>query len=129
MEFALNTQQQQLFSLLGRGGFLLRTFCARHPAVLKADPPDCRELEVPTELDRNYCIKTLSLLWNPSSHHFLIIKGTCIQNLGEPKNSPVSIIIIYFVAAIFAPLGIINPIVVVYKIFLQQLWLHKIDWD
>jgi hypothetical protein len=32
------------------------------------------------------------------------------------------------VAAIFDSLGLISP-VVVYKIFLQQLWLHKLDWD
>ena len=54
---------------------------------------------------------------------------TCVQRLREPKNSPVSKRIIYFiVAAIFDPLGLIGP-VVVYKIFLQQLWLHKLDWD
>jgi len=29
----------------------------------------------------------------------------------------------------FDPLGLISPVVVVYKIFLQQLWLHKLDWD
>jgi hypothetical protein len=71
----------------------------------------------------------LSLLWNPSSDQFLIIEGTYIQNFREPKNPPVSKVVIYFVAAIFDPLGIINPIVVVRKIFLLQLWLHKIDWD
>jgi len=49
--------------------------------------------------------------------------------LQEPKNSPVSKRIISFiVAAIFDPLGLISPGVVVYKIFLQQLWLHKLDW-
>ena len=47
----------------------------------------------------------------------------------EPKNSPVSKrIVSSIVAAIFDPLGLISP-VVVYKIFLQQLWLHRLDWD
>jgi len=125
---ALN-MQQHLFSLLVRGGILLSKFCAGHLPVLKAVPPDCREVEVPIELDRNECIKTLSPLWYPSSDQFLIIKGTCIQNLGEPKISPVIKIIIYFVAAIFHPLGIINSIVIVCKIFRQQLCLHKLDCD
>jgi len=50
--------------------------------------------------------------------------------LRETKNSPVSKCIISFIiAAIFDPLGLISPVVVVYKIFLQQLWLHKFDWD
>jgi hypothetical protein len=38
-EDALN-MQQQVFALLGRGGFLLRKFCAGHPTVLKAVPPE-----------------------------------------------------------------------------------------
>jgi len=56
-------------------------------------------------------------------------KGTCAQRLREPKNSPVSKrVSSSTVAAIYDPVGLISP-VVVYKIFLQQLWLHKFDWD
>jgi len=86
-------------------------------------------MDVPIELDSNEGIKTLGLLWHPLSDQFLISKGTCAQRLREPKNSPVSKRIISFiVATIFDPLGLISP-VVVYKIFLQQSWLHKLDWD
>jgi hypothetical protein len=70
------------------------------------------------------------LLWHPLSDQFLISKGTCAQKLWEPKNSPVSKSIISSIAAtIFNPLGLISPVVVVHKIFLQQLWLNKLDWD
>ena len=87
-------------------------------------------MEVPIELDSNEGIKTLGLLWHPLSDQLLISKGTCAQKLREPKNSPVSKrIISSIVATIFDPLGLISPVVVVYKIFLQQLWLHKLDWD
>ena len=69
------------------------------------------------------------MVWRPLSDQFLISKGTCVQKLREPKTSPVSKrIISSIVAAIFDPLGLISP-VVVYKIFLQKLWLHKLDWD
>jgi hypothetical protein len=51
-----------------------------------------------------------------------------MQKLREPKNSISKRIISSIVAAIFDPLGLISP-VVVYKMFLQQLWVHKIDWD
>ena len=82
------------------------------------------------ELDSNEGIKTLGLLWHPLSYQFLISKGTCAQKLREPKISHVSKrIFSSIVAAIFDPLGLISPVVVVYKIFLQQLWLHKLDWD
>jgi hypothetical protein len=54
--------EQELIALLGRGGFHLRKFCARHPSILEAVPPDCRELDVPIELDSNEGIKTLGFL-------------------------------------------------------------------
>jgi len=87
-------------------------------------------MEVPIELDSNEGIKTLDLLLHPLSDQFLIRTGTCAQKLRKPKNFPVNKrIISSIVAAIFDPLGLISPVVVVYKIFLQQLWLHKLDWD
>jgi hypothetical protein len=122
--------QQELINLLGRGGFHLRKFCASHPSILDAFPPDCREMEVPIELDSSEGIKTLDLLWHPSSDQFLISKGTCVQKLQEPKNLRVSKrFISSIVAAMFDPLGLISLAVIVYKMFLQQLWLQRLDWD
>jgi len=116
--------------LLGQGGFHLHKFCASHLSILEAVPPDCREMEVPIELDRNKGIKTLGLPRHPLLDQFLISKGTCAQKLREPKHSPVNKrTVSSIIAAMFDPLGLISPVVVVYKIFLQQLWLHKLDWD
>ena len=122
--------EQELIALLGRGGFHLRKSCASHPSILEAVPLDCREVDVPIELDSNEGIKTLGLLWHPLSDQLLISKGTCVQRLRELKNSPISKrIVSSIVATIFDPLGLISPVVIVYKIFLQQLWLHKLHWD
>ena len=86
-------------------------------------------MEVPIGLDSNEGIKTLGLIWHPLSEQFLISKGRCVQKLQELKSSPVNKrIISSIVAAIFDPLGLISPVVAVYKIFLQQLWLYKLDW-
>ena len=121
--------QQELIAPLGRGGFHIRKFCASHPSILEEVPPDCREMDVPIELDSNEGIKTIGLLWHPLLDQFLS-KGTCAHRLRESKNSPVSKrVISSLIAAIFYSLGLISPVVVVYKIFLQQLWLHKLDWD
>jgi len=57
--------QQELIVLLGQGGFHLRKFCASHPSILEAVPPDCREIDASIELDNNEGIKTLGLLWHP----------------------------------------------------------------
>ena len=55
--------QQKLIALLGQGGFPLRKFCGSHSNILETVPPDCREMEVQTELDSNEGIKTLGLLY------------------------------------------------------------------
>ena len=57
--------QLELFALLGRGGFHLRKFCARHTSILEAVRTDCREMDVPVEVDSNENIKTLGLLRHP----------------------------------------------------------------
>ena len=88
---------------------------ASHPSILETVPPDCREMDVPIELDSIEGIKTLGLLWHPLLDQFLISKQTCAQRLREPKNFLVSkLIISSMVAAIFDPLGLISPVVVVY---------------
>jgi len=84
------------------------TFCAGHPSILEAIPPDEWEIEVWIELDPNEAIRILGLLWNPSSDQFLSIKWTCVQKLREPKNSPViKCIISSIVASIFDPLWLL----------------------
>ena len=57
--------EQELIALLGRGGFHLRKFCASNPSILEAGRLDCREMDVPIELDSNEGIKKLGLLWHP----------------------------------------------------------------
>ena len=85
-------------------------FSCRSPSLLNTVPPDCREMEVPIELDRNEAINTLGLLRNPSSYQFLIIKGTFTQNCEGLKNTPVSKRNGFsIVAAIFGPFALISP--------------------
>jgi hypothetical protein len=50
--------------------------------------------------------------------------------LREPRNTPISKrVVSSLIAALFDPLGLISPGIVVHKIFLQQLWMHKLGWD
>jgi hypothetical protein len=50
--------------------------------------------------------------------------------LREPRNTPISkCVVSYLIAALFDPLSLISPVIVVHKIFLQQLWMHKLDLD
>jgi hypothetical protein len=87
-------------------------------------------MKLPIELDCNEGFKTLGLLWHPLSDQFVISKGTCLQILREPGNTPVSkCVVSSLIATLFDPLDLISPGIVVCRIFLQQLSIHKHDWD
>ncbi|XP_075163311.1 uncharacterized protein LOC142235943 [Haematobia irritans] len=69
------------------------------------------------------CAKTLGILWDSRDDVFgfsyVDLKGTkCTKRT-----------VLSEVARLFDPLGLINPVVVLGKIFLQQLWLLKLSWD
>ena len=37
--------------------------------------------------------------------------------------------VLSIISAIFDPLGLLGPVIITTKIFMQQLWKKKFDWD
>ncbi|GFU19702.1 integrase catalytic domain-containing protein [Nephila pilipes] len=76
-------------------------------------------------LDRNseeVTVKTLGMLWGSSTDTFSY-KVTMSTNSSFTKRDVLSDI-----ARIYDPLGLLGPFITKAKIFMQQLWLLKIDW-
>jgi hypothetical protein len=71
-------------------------------------------------------VKALGVCWQPTLDEFNIATSkksvALTENVTKRKVAMV-------VASIFDPLGLISPSVIPYKIFLQELWLHKLSWD
>jgi hypothetical protein len=122
--------KRDLIVLLDKGGFPLRKFSANHTGLLEAVPADFREIKCPISLDSSDSVKTLGLLWNPASDQFLIC-GPSIPTsfLASSKNVATKRVVASIVASTFDPLGLISPIIINYKVFLQQLWLSMLTWD
>ncbi|GBO28884.1 hypothetical protein AVEN_13783-1 [Araneus ventricosus] len=107
--------QQQLISLFDRGGMELHKWSANNQSLL------CDEMK---ESDYSFSkeTKTLGILWKPQPDCFgfnLIIEKSEVCT----KRAVLSQI-----ARIFDPLGLLGPIITKAKIFLQKLWLLKLDW-
>lgn len=68
-------------------------------------------------------IKTLGLLWNPETDNFKISVSNKLPVVWTKRT------VLSFIARVFDPLGLIGPIVTAFKIFMQQLWVAKVDWD
>ncbi|XP_041451960.1 uncharacterized protein LOC121405358 [Drosophila obscura] len=66
----------------------------------------------------------LSCAWDPASDQLLFALSALDSNSRPSKRSVLSTI-----ARFYDLLGLINPVIVRYNIFLQQLWREHLDWD
>ncbi|KAL7725330.1 hypothetical protein ACLKA6_013508 [Drosophila palustris] len=114
---------RQVTSLLDRGHFKLRKWCSNDPAVLQQIPDSEKETFLKFD-DGSDITKTLGLAWDPVSDD-LLFAFSPLQSPSKPsKRTALSTI-----ARFYDPLGLICPAITKAKIFLQQLWREKLDWD
>ncbi|XP_058816901.1 uncharacterized protein LOC131680198 [Topomyia yanbarensis] len=124
--------RKQLDALLLKDGFELRKWASNEQAVLQDSPAENRAVQGPVDLDRDPCIKTLGLHWEPSTDQ-LRYK---IQLLPSTTDAPLTKrIALSYIARLFDPLGLVGPVVTTAKMFMQTLWTLKDDdgkiwsWD
>ena len=109
--------------MLKKGGFTLRKWSSNHPALLKHLPPENVEDKMLLSFGNEELIKTLGLLWNPTTDK-LIFHVQLTQDAKPTKRS-----VLRAIASIYDPLGLLSPVVIQCKIFMQHLWQLKVNWD
>ncbi|XP_054727158.1 uncharacterized protein LOC129236895 [Anastrepha obliqua] len=114
------TQTEQL---LKRGNFILRKWCSNSVNILRKIDPAHREkfLKFGDGID---ITKALGLAWDPKRDHFLFLWDPLPEPARATKRNVLSVI-----ARFYDPLGLIGPVVLKAKVFLQSLWKEKLDWD
>ncbi|XP_055623489.1 uncharacterized protein LOC129766915 [Toxorhynchites rutilus septentrionalis] len=113
--------RRQLEALLSKGAFELRKWASNEPAVLENVPPENRAFKASVDFERDQCIKTLGLHWEPTTDQ-LRYK---IQ-LPSTEDSPLTKrIALSYIARLFDLLGLVGPVVTTAKIFMQTLWTLK----
>ena len=71
--------------------------------------------------------KILGVLWNPESDQLIFRVAeiaTLAVNLNPTKRNLVS-----FIGRFYDPIGFLAPVIIRFKIMLQRLCQHRIDWD
>lgn len=106
--------QLQLISLLDRGGMELHKWSANNHSLLYH--------ESESEYLFTNETKTLGILWKPQIDCFgFNLKIEYFEKYSKRD-------VLSQIARVFDPLGLIGPIITRAKVFLQKLWLLKIDW-
>ncbi|KAF8791491.1 hypothetical protein HNY73_006347 [Argiope bruennichi] len=114
---------QKLSEILDVRGFHLRKWRSNSPHVLNNLAECLSANESNVEIHPENCSKTLGLIWNSSTDCFVFKIDFNFEN-EITKRSFLS-----QSARLFDPLGFLSPCTILIKIFYQQLWLLKLDWD
>lgn len=112
--------QRQLFDLLKKGQFMLRKWRSNEPQALQQ--LQRQETDDLLVIDRD-TTKTLGLMWGSSQD--------CLQyKVDLPKQGTLTKrVVLSRVSQIFDPLGLVGPILIRGKIFMQKLWAEDLQWD
>ncbi|XP_058827527.1 uncharacterized protein LOC131687455 [Topomyia yanbarensis] len=114
--------RNQLDSLLAKGGFELRKWASNEPTVLEDIPEENRALQQSVDLDRDQCLKTLGLHWEPSTD---VLRYKIKIHLPETNASLTKRMALSYIAQLFDPLGLVGRVVTTAKLFMQMLWTLK----
>ncbi|XP_058449021.1 uncharacterized protein LOC131428981 [Malaya genurostris] len=114
----------ELNQLLESAGFTLRKWSSNSSEILAVIPDSLKVDRTSLELDSTTAtIKTLGLSWEPRSDNFRF----SVPQWNDSTEINKRIILSNF-ARLFDPLGLVGPVVVQAKIFLQDLWKQKCSW-
>jgi hypothetical protein len=115
--------QRDLIDMLKRGGFTLRKWSSNHPALLKYLSPEDVERNLLLSFGNEDVIKALGLLWNPTTDKLIFYVQISQDNIPTKRS------VLRAIASIYDPLGLLSPVIIQCKIFMQQLWHIKVSWD
>ncbi|XP_055634284.1 uncharacterized protein LOC129774549 [Toxorhynchites rutilus septentrionalis] len=115
---------KQLMEMMKSAGFVLRKWASNHKTVLSSVPEALWETSTELELDRSQAVKTLGLLWFPLRDVFKF-KVPELPDLEVVTKR----IVVSEMSQLFDPLGLLGPVVVNAKMFIQTLWAANMSWD
>ncbi|XP_055623373.1 uncharacterized protein LOC129766803 [Toxorhynchites rutilus septentrionalis] len=115
----------ELINLLDSAGFPLRKWSSNCSEILSDIPEHLHDDRSHLQLDSsNSVIKTLGLVWELSTDTFQFSTPKWASATFITKRSVLS-----DVSRLFDPLGLVGPVIVQAKIFIQELWKQQCGWD
>ena len=116
---------QQLRATLTAGGFNLRKWLTNSPALLEEVPISDHATFSMLPVGDSSTHHALGLQWNHQTDRFVFSAPSPSQS----HHSITKRAVLSFIARLFDPHGWIAPITITAKVFLQELWAIRLDWD
>lgn len=120
----LHKLKNELVKLLEKGSFTLHKWCSNSPQVIDDLPSEQKYFDK-LDINKDNIVKTLGLSCDVLNDQLTF---SC-PSMTENENMNTKRKVLSFIGKMFDPLGLIGPIIVVAKIFMQQLWSLNLDWD
>ena len=114
--------QDDLISICSKGGFKLRKWASNNTELVNHLP--VQDTENKGHFSTDQSTKTLGLLWKSNSDMFHYSIGKQEEQYVVTKRNVLSDL-----SQIFDPLGLIAPVILQGKVFMQSLWQLNIGWD
>lgn len=116
--------QKQIHAILETAKFPLRKWCSNSHIILEGIGTVDNDPLFTLSIGFEDIIKSLGLRWKPSMDEFSFQVETNVDRSKVTKRMLLSDL-----NRVFDPLGFLTPVLILGKIFLQQLWQLKIEWD
>ncbi|XP_063830956.1 uncharacterized protein LOC135080203 [Ostrinia nubilalis] len=115
--------KDELINLLDCGKFELRKWSSNSLDFLSHLPADhCQTPKAFCDKENQRTLKILGIQWDPLNDKFTYTHS-------EMNPACTKQIVLSSVARIYDPLGWLTPVVLLAKMFIQELWRLQLDWD
>ncbi|GFX93169.1 integrase catalytic domain-containing protein [Trichonephila clavipes] len=113
--------QSQLKDALQSCGMNLHKWSSNSPELLNSSLSS--DVEHSFSIDIDLSVKTLGISWKPFEDCFVFKVSVSAKHIYTKRE------VLSVIAKLYNPLGFLGPVIAKAKVFLQQLWQCKLDWD
>ncbi|GFV34687.1 integrase catalytic domain-containing protein [Trichonephila clavipes] len=99
----------------------LHKWSSNSPELLNSSLSSDVEHSFSTDIDLS--VKTLGISWKPFEDCFVFKVSVSAKHISTKRE------VLSVIAKLYDPLGFLGPVIAKAKVFLQQLWQCKLDWD
>ena len=115
--------QKQLIQIWEEAGMSAKKWLTNNESVNKSIPNNEKSPQLQFQDEKDIKIKTLGICWEATTDIFTFSANKVVDEIITKRR------FLSLIAQIFDPLGLIAPVVVAGKIFMQQLWIKNLSWD